>query len=293
MQRRWMLYLLALATVTFWGASFPLTKVALQWTGPMSLAFLRWCISALILLAWLLLARKTHIMAEALRRDWVILGWASIAGVTLFYALENLALLYTTATNAGILSNLTSVFIALLGAWWLRERVPVAGWAAMLAAFVGAALVSQGSGDLAISQAGLAGDAMMVVACVFAAIYSIGGKQLGQHYPAAVVTTLVANIGALFLLPLALWEGISLAIPVEGWAALLVLGLGAGALANLWWIYILSRMAAARAGMALFLIPVISTALSVVALNEPLTPAMILGGLVVLGGVGAMERFRN
>ncbi len=43
---RLVLYLLGLGTVTFWGASFPLTKAALDYTGPTAIAFLRWTMSA-------------------------------------------------------------------------------------------------------------------------------------------------------------------------------------------------------------------------------------------------------
>ena len=40
------LYLLALGTVILWGASFPLTKAALDYLGPTTIAFLRWTISS-------------------------------------------------------------------------------------------------------------------------------------------------------------------------------------------------------------------------------------------------------
>ena len=52
MSRRLSLYVMAIGAVTLWGASFPLTKMALEWLGPTSIAFLRWTISALFLLGW-------------------------------------------------------------------------------------------------------------------------------------------------------------------------------------------------------------------------------------------------
>jgi len=76
------------------------------------------------------------------------------------------------------------------------------------------------------------------------------------------------------------------------WGALLLLGLGAGALANIWWLRILGATTAARAGMTLFLIPLISTAVAVVALGEPLTPLVVVGALLVLAGVALVERDR-
>jgi chromosome segregation protein len=52
-RHRFTLYAMALGSVVLWGASFPLTKVAMAEIGPTSLAFLRWTISAAVLFAWL------------------------------------------------------------------------------------------------------------------------------------------------------------------------------------------------------------------------------------------------
>ena len=130
----------------------------------------------------------------------------------------------------------------------------------------------------------------MIVAGFFGAVYSIGGKGLVARYPADVVTMVVAAIGSLLLLPFALSEGLTLALPWQAWGILLLLGLGSGGLANLWWMQILGRMDASRAALILFLVPVISTILAVMMLGERLTLTMTLGGVLVLAGVVAVQR---
>jgi len=299
MSRRLSLYLMALATVTLWGASFPLTKAALAWAGPTSIAFLRWLISALALFIWLARSRQLGAALALLRDHGGRVLWVAFSGITLFYFLENAALGFTTATNAGVLANLTSVFMVLIGALVLKERLSGIEWAAMAIAFAGAVLVSQGAGHLTLGNTGLQGDFLMIVATLFAAIYSIGGKRLVETHTPAVVLADVALIGALLLLPLTVWEvggGAELGalgrLPLMAWGALLLLGLGAGALANIWWLRILGATTAARAGMTLFLIPLISTAVAVVALGEPLTPLVVVGALLVLAGVALVERDR-
>ena len=121
MRRRISLYLMAFTTVGLWGASFPLTKLALDWVGPTSIAFLRWTISAFFLIGWLARTRKLHLARALLRTGGVTVLWIALSGITLFYFLENLALRYTTATNAGVLANLTSVFMVLISTFWLAE----------------------------------------------------------------------------------------------------------------------------------------------------------------------------
>ena len=298
MSRRLVLYLLALGTVSLWGASFPLTKAALDYLGPTTIALMRWAISAGALILWLAWKRRLPVAVQMLRQDGRTAVWVALVGITLFYFLENLALRYTTATNAGVLSNFTAIFMVLIGTLWLGERLAGVEWAAMAAAFVGAVIVSQGAGHLQLAGGGLAGDLLMLAASLFGAVYSVGGKGLVARYPADVVTTVVATLGAVFLLPIALIEsggpgGLTaalLTLPWQAWAALLLLGLGAGALANLWWLQLLSHTDASRAALALFLMPVVSTILAVVWLGEPLTLTIVLGALLVLAGVVVVQQ---
>jgi drug/metabolite transporter (DMT)-like permease len=290
--RKLSIYLMAAGTVFFWGASFPLTRFALEWAGPTTIAFLRWAISSAFLVGWAAFRGRLPVAGSLLRRRTAAAIWVALTGITLFYFLENLALRFTTVINAGVLANLTAVFLALFGALWLKERLTRVEAAAMAAAFAGAALVSQGAGHLSWAAAGLRGDVLMVVATLFAALYSIGGKRLVAEYPADTVIAVVATLGTLMLLPLALWEGMTPGLPMAAWGALLVLGLGSGALANLWWMEILGRTSASRAGMVLLLIPVVSTVLAVAFLGEPLPVKVFLGGALVLAGVVVVERSR-
>jgi drug/metabolite transporter (DMT)-like permease len=285
-------YAMAAGTVLLWGASFPLTRIALDWAGPTTIAFLRWAISSAVLLGWTALRGRLPIAANLLRTRANTGLWVALTGITLFYFLENLALRYTTVINAGVLANLTAVFLALLGALWLKEQLTRTETIAMGAAFAGAILVSQGAGHLNWTASGLRGDLLMVVATLFAAVYSIGGKSLVADFPADAVMAVVATLGTVMLLPLALWEGMALTLPMAAWGALLVLGLGSGALANLWWMEILGRTSASRAGVILLLIPVVATVIAVGFLGEALPATVLLGGALVLAGVVVVERAR-
>jgi drug/metabolite transporter (DMT)-like permease len=289
--------MMAAGSVLFWGASFPLTKVALQWLEPTSLALVRWTISTAVLGIYVASRGKAPVLRTLLRREGCSILWIALAGITFFYFLENAALQYTTVVNSGVITNLVTVFVVLLGTIWLGERLGRTEWVATAAAFVGAALVSQGSGHLSLSAAGLKGDLMMVLATFLAALYSIGGKRLVASYPADVVMTAVAFVGTVFLLPPALWEAgvhtgtpLQPAIPVQGWLAVLALGIGSGALANLWWFEILACMDASRAALILLLVPVVSTAGAILFLGEALYPTVLFGAILVLGGVLLVER---
>ena len=154
MNRRLLLYLMVLGTVVLWGGSFPLTKVALDSLGPSSIAFLRWTVSAVALAGWLTRGRKWPAAARMMRQNGRTVVWVAVTGITLFYLLENTALRYTSAINAGVLTNLIPVFMVLIATLWLRERLVPVEWGALVAAFAGAVLVSQGSGHLTFAGRG-------------------------------------------------------------------------------------------------------------------------------------------
>lgn len=283
-------YAMATGTVLLWGASFPVTKALLQWTGPTTIAFLRWAISGLALLILVAARGRTREAIALVGDEGGSVLWVALTGITLFYFLENLALRYTSAINAGVLANLTSVFMVLIGAFVLRERLTPVQWAALAVAFVGALLVSGGGGNLRFGDESLKGDLLMAVAGLLGALYSIGGKRLSVNRSPTVVTAVVGATGALLLLPLALWEGGPWRLPLVAWAMLLLLGLGAGALANVWWISLLSQTPASRAALALFLIPVVSTVMAVLFLGERLSAGAVVGAGLILAGVWIMER---
>ncbi len=99
------------------------------------------------------------------------------------------------------------------------------------------------------------------------------------------MTTLAGTLGAVTLLPVAALEGLTLRLSAGVWAALLGLALGSGAIANWLWWYAAYRLPVSRAGAFLYITPVVSTALGIGILGEPLTVAAVAGAGLVIGGV--------
>lgn len=287
--RRWRVYALAMLVCFLWGSSFVLTKVALQELGPMTVAFGRWALAGLAFLVYIPLAGFAGEVRRALRADlgaFLVLGFV---GISLFYALQNLGLQYSTAVNVGWVINLTTIFIAVLGVWWLGERLTPIQVIGIVVAFAGVTLISWRGGGIRLGVATWRGDLLTVLAALCAAIYTVYGKRVVALYSPAVVTALASLFGSLFLWPIALWEGWPSSLSSVTMGALVVLGLGSGALANLWWWRVLSEMDAARAGTYLLAIPLVSTALGVSFLGEPFTVSAAMGALLILAGLGMTQ----
>lgn len=288
--RRLRTTLLALLVTFLWGSSFVLTKIALAELGPLTIAFTRWLIATLAFAVILPLQGETPTVQRALRQDLLPFALLGLVGISAFYTFQNLALRYTTAVNVGLLINLCTIFIAVLGVLWLGERPGRMASLGITLSFIGATLVSLPNGSFTLQRGRLLGDGLTLLAALCAAVYTVYGKRIVARYPPAVVTGLAAAFGTLFLLPGAAWEGLALPRSATVWGAVLTLGLGSGALANFWWWRILQHMDAARAGIFLLLIPVVSTLLAVAILKEPMPPAAAVGGALVLLGVYLTQR---
>jgi drug/metabolite transporter (DMT)-like permease len=101
---------LALLLTTFvWGATFPATKAALEQITPLSFLFLRFFLGMFMVLAILLLMRRT------LARDSAMLRMSFIASLWLFlgYVLQTVGLHLTTASNSAFITVLYVVFVPL------------------------------------------------------------------------------------------------------------------------------------------------------------------------------------
>ncbi len=292
-------YIAAGSAAILWGASFLLTKITLTQLGPMATAALRWGVATLALLAVSsTTAHRRGTLRRALRDDWRTFVGLGLVGVSLFYTLQNLALTYTTSVDVGLIMNDFPILTAVLGVWLLGERFTWRAAGGLALATVGVTLISLGglteagaNGPFAPASAHtrLLGNLLALVATLSGALYIVGGKRAVTTYDPLTVTTLAGLFGALMLIPVAVWEGLTLRLSPGVWAALLALALGSGAAANWLWWYAADRLPVSRAGVFLYVTPVVSTILGVAVLGEPLTVATVAGAGFVIGGVTLVQ----
>jgi drug/metabolite transporter (DMT)-like permease len=125
-----------------------------------------------------------------------------------------------------------------------------------------------------------------------AALYFVMGKRLVERHPPLIVTSAAAILGTAALIPLALVENHWRSPTWPALLAVVVLAIGPGLLANLWWWQTAQWLEASRAAVYVYLIPLITMVLAVVLLREPLVPAQVAGAALVLSGVWLAERSR-
>lgn len=278
MRRADLARLLALAAI--WGASFLFMRVAAPALGPAATADLRMLIAGTALagyFAWLRFA----------------VGWRRWAGQYFLVGAFNSAapfLLYSYAAlelSAGAMAviNATSpLFAALLGAAFLGERLAARRVVGLLLGMAGVALVSRPSGGSALAVGAALGAALSYA---LSAVYL---RRWAREVPARAMAAGTQLAGGVLLLPLAAaFPPAALPAPIV-WLNVLALGLLCSGLAYLLYFRLIADMGATQALSVTYLIPIFGLLWGALFLGEPLSIAMLGGGLLVIAGTALVLR---
>lgn len=292
--RRWAVALL-FATPAFWAVNYIVARLAPGVVAPHMLALLRWSLAGLILAAFAwpeLLARRAVLQRNAWH--YLVLGalgmW--ICGAWVYVAARS-----TSATNIALIYALSPVFIALISALWLRERLGAVQWLGIALGFAGLVHVvikGQWSG---LAQVQLVpGDAWMLACTVSWTAYSILLRRWPTDLSPLARLVLIIAGGLLPLLPAALieaWSGLSATQTLWGWkaAALIVAaGLLPGAAAYLAYGTLQKSLGPARAALTLYLSPLYAAVAAWALLGEPIQWYHAMGAAVMLPGIYLASR---
>jgi len=184
--------LAALITASlFWGTAVSVTKYALCGFGPITLLAISLIAGTTVL--WTMVILRGHRSPPPWRRA-VLLGLFEPA---LAYAGDLLGLARTSAANGALLSGLESVFIVLLAAVFLRERITGRITVALALALAGVATI-EGTGSFA--RAGL-GDLLVLAGVLSAAAYTIVARGMGDESDPLTVTACQFTTVTILILP--------------------------------------------------------------------------------------------
>jgi drug/metabolite transporter (DMT)-like permease len=268
---------LALVLVTtMWGSTFVLIKNVVH-TMPV-LDFL----AVRFLMAGLILVVAFHRNVGRLSRATVLrgLGLGAVYGLAQILQTEGLAT--TPASVSGFVTGTYVVLTPILGLVLLRHRVGRMTWAAVGLSTAGLAVLSLKGADVS------SGVLLILASAVLYALHIIGlglwsstKDALGLAAVQMVAIATVCTIGAA---P----GGITLPPDRAAWLGTLYTALGAGALAMFLQTWAQAHLSATRAAVVMTMEPVAAAAFAVI-FGEALTGRMVVGGILVLVAMYAVE----
>jgi len=283
---------MALFCVLVWGISYAVIRETVQQIPPLTLACLRHLLGALLL--WPLTRGRFGTRRMPLKHHFAICGLA-LAGITLYFGFENHGLKLTSASHGALLIALIPLGTEIVTALQKRRLPTAATWLGTGLALTGVALlVGQQDGT-----ADPEGDLLMLGAVASWIAYTFGVNRFAGRYPGLLLTRQIMFYGALTLLPGMVWElaRTSYVFPTAGaWIGFAYLTVICSVVGYDFWNRAVPNLGPSAVNNLLYLLPLVGVVTGVLALNEPVTPALFSGGGLILGGVilaGKGQRIRE
>jgi len=286
--------ILAAATAyTIFGLSYLFSKMALNVTEPMILLCIRFSVTFLVLnLLLLTKLMKLDLKGKSLLYP-ILVG---IIQPVLYFVFENYGLKYTTTAFNGIISAVSPIFTAIMGAIILREKPNLRQWVCIGISVVGVLMISLGS-DSGINTP--LGCICLLIAYFSGSFYSILVRKLSQEFSPFTLTYIMFTVGFVFFAVLAFLQYREQTIPMLASAlshkdfviACLYLGavssVGAYMLAN----FSLSKLSVTRSTIFSSFSTVVSVLSGILIMGDPFTPISIVAFVLIMAGVWGVNYF--
>ena len=295
-------HLLAIFTILVWGVTFSSTKLLLPDFAPAEILFIRFFI-AYLFLGFLCVQLCAKRIALTNFRDELLFALAGLSGGCLYFLAENIALLYTTASNASLLVAINPFFTGLLFALVYHKKLSRFFILGFFVSFVGIFLVIfQGNFSLHIYPIG---DLLCILAGIIWSIYTLILEMIFTRfkgYSHLVFLKRIFFYGLLFTLPFVLFQSGILQgdfhalqdftrfTKTSNLANLFFLGLVASGLCYLSWNASLKSLGFLKASAYIYSVPVIGVIAACMSLGEVLSVYIIIGGLLTLFGLFLSQR---
>jgi drug/metabolite transporter (DMT)-like permease len=274
------------------GSSFVFARYVLGLLDPFAIAFLRFSISSVILCSfalWISARPGTVRIASCDRIKIALLGVLIIIFNQVIYLCGQK---YTTASHGGLLFTMTPVFVYIIAMKHLGEAWSYKKGLGILLAVTGSVLIVLERG-LDLGDNMLQGDAIILLAVIAWAYYTVYGKPLAEKYGAFRVTAYALGSGSAIYFPFGLYRLIAAdmsRMDGYGWLSILYLAIGTSVIGYSTWYWLLKRMEAGRLSVLTNLQPIVAGVLGFCFLSEAITIIFVISGLIIIFGVTITQK---
>lgn len=282
-------HILAILTSAIWGTTFISSKLLLQeGLSPAAIMILRFVLAYVLMLPFV----KGKWFCRSVK-DELLMVLLGISGGSLYFLLENTALVYTQASNVAIIIAATPLLTMLTVNLLDRGKGAskrLYGYSLMSLAGV-ALVILNGNFVLKLNPIG---DLLTFGAVVTWVIYSIIIAKVQERYSSWMITRKIFFYGVVTLLPYFLvepwdvtWEMMSRPMV---WGNIAYLGVLASLGCYMTWNIVIKRLGAVDATNYLYINPIVAMITANLLLGERITPLAIAGTALILVGVYLAER---
>ena len=269
------------AAFVLWGSQYVISKIARRTVPPVTLLALRYLVSVPALF---IVLRLRHALTPVKKGDWPILFAIGFTGYFASFCLQMLGINRLTGSVSSLLGAMNPIFIPILAAFFLHERITPAKIACVALSMAGVVVIVGVDGTVDASGA------LLMLASVFLwSTASIIIRRVSGRYDPMQI----ALIAILCALPFTVgWSLIELqsapcSFTLESVLAVLYMGVLGTAVTHSLWNYSLRVMDASFCSMFYPMQPLVSSILGVLFLHEAVTPGFVIGALMICCGIVA------
>ena len=281
-----LVYLKLILTTIIWGGTFIAGRIAVQDVGVFSIAFLRFAIATLLLLA--INAHQGHVQKLTFKQ-WVGIVFLGLTGILAYNAFFLGGLKLLPASRASLIVALNPIAIALSSAIIFRESLSKLKLFGILISLTGVSIILSKGNPIDLIKTGIETGDLLLFGCVASWVsYTLIGKQVLKTVSNLTATTYSCLVGAIALLPIALKEGLLADLPklsLNAGFSTAYMGVFGTVIAFLWYSEGIRKLGTTRTGIFTNLVPTTAVLISVFGFGEPLTTYIVIGGTLVISGV--------
>ena len=274
-----------LAAVGIWGMAPVATRALVLQLAPLPLLVIRMGVAAVVLLPWC-----GPVLRRTGRAYIPRLIAAGLLGMVGYNLPVTIGLQWVPASTAGLVLASEPVWLLLLAAVFLGERVSRRCWAGGAVALAGVAILA--GPDVLSSRGGtreLAGVSLIALGTLLFAAYTLMLRPLSRACGPVTATAASTVAGSVLYAAFAgtVTSGQLGSLHAAAWGELAFLAVGSNVVGMLAWNLAVARLPGQRAGLLLYLEPLVSVAGAVVLLGERVSVGLAVGGTLILGGIAA------
>ena len=284
----WRALLMGLAFALMWSSAFTSARMIVADAPPLYALSLRFLVSGLIGVA---IARAFGQNWHLTRGQWRAVVIFGISQNALYLGLNFVAMQTIEASLAAIIASTMPLLVALAGWLVFRERLRPLGVAGLVMGFVGVAVIMGARLGGGVDLFGVMLCVLGVISLTLATLSVRGASGAGGNL--LMIVGLQMLVGSLILIG----PAVVLEVPEVTWTWRLVGAFSytvlVPGLAATWvWFLLVGRIGAVRAASFHFLNPFFGVAVAALLLGEALGVFDVLGVLVIMAGILAVQKAR-
>ncbi|ODV56258.1 transporter [Lysinibacillus fusiformis] len=282
---------LMLVTSLLWGGNFVVAKTLVAHASPMTLTMVRWLIAIIVLVPLVWWKEKKLIPPKQAIVPLLLMG---VTGVAFFNIFQFLALERTTSTNAGLISTMNTISIALFSFVLLKEKITKWQLSAMVLSLFGVVLVlSKGDLEMLLDFQLNTGDLWMLAAVCVWGLYSVCSKWAMQTTSPLMATLYAGIFGVLLLLPFTTTDFTFTNVNTSFILSMLYTGIISTVVCMVFWNIGVQKLGATTSGIFLNFNPIFTALLAYLFIGENMSWLQGIGGLIVIMGCYLFTHFKT